>query len=119
MSKRSRGSRRSPTHRPGTRAPLARGTRPARPASQLTTAAEIASDAIEAEPDVAIEEPAAAVPSRPRPRGRPGSTLATRAATEYLYVAQDVRRIVVVAVILFGLMLLLWVLIVVLRVIPI
>jgi hypothetical protein len=119
VSKRSRGSRRSPTHRPGTRAPLARGTRTARPASQLTTAAEIASDAIEQEPDEAIDEPTAAVPARSRPRGRTSSTLATRAATEYLYVAQDVRRIVVVAALLFGLMLLLWVLIVVARVIPI
>jgi hypothetical protein len=91
----------------------------ARPASQLSAAAEIASDAIEAEPDVALDEPAAAVPARPRSRSRPGSTLATRAATEYLYVAQDVRRIVVVAAILFGLMLALWLLIVVARVIPI
>lgn len=119
MAKRSRGTRRVPAHRPGTRAPLARGARPPRAPSQLEFAADIASDVFEDQPDEALEEPAVAVAARTRPRPRSASTLATRAATEYLYVAQDLRRIVAVAVVLFGLMFALWLLIVVARVIPI
>jgi hypothetical protein len=41
-----------------------------------------------------------------------------RAATEYVYVAQDMRRIIVVAVLLFGALVALWLAVVVLRVIP-
>jgi hypothetical protein len=52
-----------------------------------------------------------------RSRARPSSLLAAKAATEYVYVAQDVRRIVVVGGALFAVMLLLWVLIVVAKVI--
>ena len=51
-------------------------------------------------------------------RVKPGSVLAARAATEYVYVAQDLRRITVVAALLFGVMIVLWLLIVVLKVIP-
>ena len=46
-----------------------------------------------------------------------GSILATRAATEYVYVAQDMRRIFLVAGGLTGLLFVLWLLIVVLKVI--
>jgi hypothetical protein len=63
---------------------------------------------------------AAAAPGTPvvrsahhRPRAKPGSALAGRAATEYVYVAQDLRRIVLVAALLFGLLVALWVVLVV------
>ncbi len=47
-----------------------------------------------------------------RARAKPGSVLAERAATEYVYVAQDLRRIALVAVTLIGILLLLWVVLV-------
>ena len=53
-----------------------------------------------------------------RPRAKPGSVLAARAANEYVYVAQDIRRIVVVAGFLFGAMILAWLLLAVLKVVP-
>jgi hypothetical protein len=52
-----------------------------------------------------------------RPRAKPGSVLAARAANEYVYVAQDIRRIVVVAGLLFGAMVAAWLLLVVLKVV--
>jgi hypothetical protein len=42
-------------------------------------------------------------------RVRPNSLLASRAAEEYVYVAQDLRRIAVVALILFGLLFGAWI----------
>ena len=54
----------------------------------------------------------------PRTRTKPGSLLAARAASEYIYVAQDMRRILAVAFVLFGALIVLWLLIVVFRVIP-
>ena len=56
--------------------------------------------------------------SRTHHRIKPGSILAARAATEYVYVAQDMRRILLVAGGLIGLLFALWLLVVVLRVIP-
>jgi hypothetical protein len=44
--------------------------------------------------------------------------LAGRAATEYVYVAQDLRRIALVAVSLIGILLLLWIVLVVMGVSP-
>ena len=44
--------------------------------------------------------------------------LAARAATEYVYVAQDMRRILLVAGGLIGFLFALWLAVVVLRVIP-
>jgi hypothetical protein len=44
--------------------------------------------------------------------------LAARAATEYVYVAKDMRRILFVAVLLTGVMLALWLLLVVLKLVP-
>lgn len=46
-----------------------------------------------------------------------GSILAARAATEYVYVSQDIRRIVLVAASLVAVMFVLWFLIVVAKVI--
>ena len=62
-----------------------------------------------------MERVARAIPARQRVK--PGSLLAARAATEYLYVSQDMRRILLVAGSLFGTLVVLWVLLVVLRVI--
>ena len=55
--------------------------------------------------------------AHPRHRVKPGSVLAARAATEYVYVAKDLRRILVVAGSLIAVLLLLWLLVIVLRVI--
>src|SRR5918997_1870091 len=129
VTKRSRGSRRPQTSRPGTRAPIGRAGRPANRsagAAAETAAGALAPERLEtvvtaAEPEeVLARAPGAAHPGRPRTlTGRQASAaLAARAATEYVYVAQDLRRIVVVAAILFGIMLALYVLIVVVRVIP-
>ena len=54
----------------------------------------------------------------PRHRIKAGSLLAARAATEYVYVSQDMRRILIVSAILFGTLIVLWLLIVVMRVLP-
>ena len=54
----------------------------------------------------------------PRHRVKAGSLLAARAATEYVYVSQDMRRILFVSGILFGTLIVLWLLIVVMRVLP-
>ncbi|CAN5810025.1 hypothetical protein BH24CHL6_BH24CHL6_01590 [soil metagenome] len=53
-----------------------------------------------------------------RQRVKPGSLLAARAATEYVYVTQDLKRITVLGVLLFGALIVLWLLLVVLRVVP-
>ena len=108
MSKRTRGGRRAPASRPGQRG---RATaRPARPVSQLE-AAEVAAEAIEeGRPVAAANEIERAASSAPRrPGGRPNTLLATRAAEEYVYVAQDLRRIALVAVLLFGILFGLWI----------
>lgn len=121
MSKRSRGSRRT-TARPGTRPPKDRSVRPAQRPSRLVEARVVAEDVVEETgPAVTSEHIADAAASRAgsRARQRTGSALAAKAATEYVYVAQDLRRIVAVAAVLFGIMLVLWVLIVVVRIIPI
>ena len=123
MSKRSRSTGRSTPHRrPGTRPPAARTVRerPAGAGSELEDAALIAEDIVEERPSALARE----VESTPRTTGqrhrtaKPGSLLAAKAATEYVYVAQDLRRITLVAVVLFGFLLVAWLLIVVLRIIP-
>ena len=109
--------------RPGTRAPTersatARRTLISRP-SQLEAAEEIAEDVIEDRPAAAAAEleRVARTTSRTHHKIKAGSILAARAATEYVYVAQDFRRIVLVAGGLIGLLLVLWVLLVVLKVV--
>jgi hypothetical protein len=74
----------------------------------------------EEQPEAEVEQsrPSVGRSAQPRHRVKPGSLLAARAATEYLYVAQDLRRISIVGGLLFGALLVLWLLIVVLRVIP-
>jgi len=130
VSKRTRGSRRPQQRRapsrPPTRAGRGAGPRAAaapldRRPSELEAAAEIAEEVVEESAPEARDEVAriAAAPPGSRARSRPSAVLAAKAASEYVYVAQDVRRIVLVAAGLFGTMFLLWILIVILRVIPV
>ena len=123
MAKRTRGSR---PNRPSSsaRAPRTRpiDPRPVDPltVSQLDAASQIAEDMVEHRPVAAAQEVQRVARSTPaRQRATASSLLATRAAQEYVYVAQDVRRIILVAAALFGIMILLWLLIVVARVIPV
>lgn len=53
-----------------------------------------------------------------RVRAKPGSLLASRAATEYVYVSQDLRRIAAVATGLFLVLIVLWIVLVVLGASP-
>jgi hypothetical protein len=118
MSKRVRGPVR--TSRPGTRSTSDRAAR-RRPQSQLEAAELIAEDIVEEHPAEAaaeLERVARNVPARAGVRTKPGSLLAARAATEYVYVAADMRRILIVAAALFGTLIVLWLLIVVMKVIP-
>ncbi len=130
MAKRSRGTTRPGQRRPTTRTasrPAARPTGPsgtARPATSLTEAEEARAAEIEAQL-LAQERTAQVGRDRERERGRArseadavprgrtreSSLLATRAAEEYTYVVRDVRRIVTVAGVLFGVMAVLFVLI--------
>ena len=131
MTKRVRGPARA-HKRPGTRPPTERpaGARRRESAaprlSQLDLAEDIAEEAIEESPAAtpapsAVRRATRATPpatsSRVHHKIKAGSLLATRAATEYVYVAQDMRRIVTVAVLLIGGMFVLWLLIVILKVI--
>jgi hypothetical protein len=108
VSKRTRGARRPPTNRPSQRG---HADRQPRPASQLETAAVAAEAIVEGRPAAAASQLERAVgPNQLRTgRVRPSSLLATRAAEEYVYVAQDLRRIALVAVLLFGLLFALWI----------
>jgi hypothetical protein len=116
MSKKVRGPVRA-QRRPGARPTSERSTR--RPPSQLEAAEVIAEDVIEERPAAAAAELETVARSTPmRARMRPGSLLAAKAATEYVYVAQDMRRILFVAAILFGALIILWMALVVMRVIP-
>ncbi len=127
MSKRTRGR---PVHRrPGTL------PTPARPAGPRQTVAQprptddlaqaiAAADSATATPSrrTLITAASGAVPPartiHHRARAKPGSILAERAATEYVYVAQDLRRIAVVAAALIGILVVLWIVLVVMGVSP-
>ncbi len=124
MSKRSRGPARPTAHRrPGTRPATARPARTRSTStapSQLEAAAVIAEDVIDDRPaEAARELDMATRATYQRHRGaKPGSLLAAKAATEYVYVAQDMRRILLVAGVLFGVLIVGWVAIVLLHVVP-
>ena len=122
MTKRSRGPAKPAAHRrPGTRPPTERNRprQPARPISQFELAPDIAEDIVEDRPPEAAHEiERAARSTYQHHRVKPGSALAARAATEYVYVAQDMRRILLVAAALFGVLVVAWLLVVVLRVVP-
>ena len=65
-----------------------------------------------------LEIAAESVTQRTHHKIKAGSLLAARAATEYVYVAQDMRRIIVVAGGLFLFLFVLWLFVVGLKVIP-
>jgi hypothetical protein len=123
VSKKVRGSVR--TTRPGTRAASARvvgRTRPLSAAvpSPLEEAEIIAEDIVDDRPDEArseLERYSRSTSQRTHHKVKAGSILAARAATEYVYVAQDLRRILLVAGGLVGLLFALWLLLVVMKVI--
>ena len=110
-------------HRPGTRPTTDRAATARRRVteiapSQLEAAEEAAEDIVEDRPAAAANVLEASARSHPRHRVKAGSLLAARAATEYVYVAKDMRRIIFVGVLLVAIMLVLWVLLVVMRVVP-
>jgi hypothetical protein len=120
LSKRTRGSanrnaQRKPANRPAaTRAPAGRPANAARPVVSIA-AAEI--DVEEPETRLATAAPDVRGATSPiRSRAKPTGMLAAKAATEYVYVAQDLRRIVAVAALLFGIMFALWILLEVVRI---
>lgn len=135
MSKRTRGTARTPHRRPGTRPTT---SRPASRRRDPTIRTEL-DEALLIDETLEIEALAAGTTDKPAPpqpaadtpattrstragrahhRVKAGSLLATRAATEYVYVAQDLKRISVVGALIVGALIVLWLLIVVLRVIP-
>jgi Flp pilus assembly protein TadB len=121
VTKRVRGPVRT-QRRPGTRAASDRAAVARRrpQTSQLEAAEVIAEDVVEEHPaDAAheLERVARTVPTRAGLRTKPGSLLATRAATEYVYVSLDMRRILLVAAALFGTLIVLWLLLVVMKVV--
>jgi hypothetical protein len=111
--------------RPGARQPSERSATRHRVApvvseSQLEVAEVVAEDIVEGKPVEAaqvLERTARTAQTRTHHKIKAGSLLATRAATEYLYVSQDMRRIFLVAGALIGALLALWLLVVVLHVI--
>ena len=89
--------------------------------SQLEAAEIIAEDVVEDRPASAAAELEAVARTVPQAhsgsRAKPGSLLAARAATEYVYVAQDMRRILIVAGALFGTLFVLYLALVIFKVI--
>jgi hypothetical protein len=120
VTKRVRGpvrTHRRPGARPATDRPAS--ARRAQQPSQLEAAEVVAQDIVEERPaEAAAEIERAARATHHRTRTKPGSVLAARAASEYVYVAQDMRRILVVAAALFATLIVLWLLLVVARVVP-
>lgn len=123
MAKRTRGSHAAAAYRPGG-APPVRSTTSGRPgtqppaaipgapprASQLDAAVIIADDIEAGRPTAAAAELRSVSRQPGRTKVKPNSLLAARAAQEYIYVGQDLRRIAVVAVGLFAALFLLWIL---------
>lgn len=82
-----------------------------RPVSQLEAAEIAADDIVHEHPAAAateLERAAAAMPRSTR-APRPNTLVATRATEEYVYVAQDLRRILWVGLLLFGILFGLWI----------
>jgi hypothetical protein len=128
MAKRSRGT----TTRPGQRRPIQRpAARPGSPSvrptstSDATPAVTTRSAALTPEEEARAAQLEAAIVaeerqaeearrgrnqrSAPEPVTRSGSSLAVAAATEYAYVARDIRRVAMVGGSLVGLLVALWV----------
>ena len=135
MSKRTRGTARTQHRRPGTRPTTSRpASRRRDPASRpeldeallIDETLEIEALAAGTADQPASPQPAGDTPATTRAtragrahhRVKAGSLLAARAATEYVYVAQDLKRISIVGALIVGALIVLWLLIVVLRVVP-
>ncbi len=105
MSKRPRAARSTKHQRPAR--PSGAPTRPVAPVTPRAAAAVAT-----AEPETAPAEPRPA-PVRPQPRasGKPSGLLAAKAANEYVYVAQDLRRIGTFAAAVAAIMVVVWVLV--------
>ena len=111
MSKRSRATRSTRRSRPQATAPAQRSTAPAQ---RATAPAESPAAVATAPVASAVEAPEPrSAPSRPQARanGKPSGLLAQRAANEYVYVAQDLRRIGTFAGAVAVIMALVWLLI--------
>lgn len=108
MSKRTRGARRPQSTRPAQRSRIDRPARPSNPSEIGGVGVEAL---VEGQPEAAATEiERSSGGNRLRTgRVRPNSLLAARAAEEYVYVAQDLRRIALVAGLLFGLLFVLWI----------
>ena len=104
MSKRTRGAKRTTANRPGQRGRLD-ARRPAAPVARITPAEGAGEDTMSA----AVETQQPMANTMRGSRVRPNSLLAARGAEEYVYVAQDLRRIALVAVLLFGLLIATWI----------
>lgn len=127
VSKRTRGNQRPVHRRPGTRPSVSRPAQSGRSAQsedapvirQTLITADLPDAAVDATPPVRAQPPGAVGRNaHPRVRAKQGSLLASRAATEYVYVAQDLRKILAVGAILFGILVALWVTLVLLGLSP-
>ena len=107
MSKRTRGTNRTTARRSGQRGRVEAPRRPAAPSAPAPAAASTEGASPAATVTAAAQAPVANVIRTGRVR--PNSLLAARAAEEYVYVAQDLRRIALVAVLLFGLLFATWI----------
>ncbi len=88
--------------------------------SQLEIAEIVAEDIVEQHPAEAaneLERNARTTSQRTHHKIKANSLLAARAATEYVYVSQDLRRITIVAGTLIVSLLILWLLLVALKVV--
>jgi hypothetical protein len=88
--------------------------------SQLEIAEIVAEDIVEQHPAEAaneLERTARTTSQRTHHKIKANSLLAARAATEYVYVSQDLRRITIVAGTLIVSLLVLWLLLVALKVV--
>jgi len=119
-----RGSTRTQHRRPGTRQASSRPPRRGRETSDrpedLAAPVPVAQETGSGSEAAPVERHAASARPTPQARQRvkPGSLLAARAATEYVYVTQDLKRITLVGGLIFATLIGLWLLIVVMRVIP-
>ena len=113
-----RTRRRPGEHPVGDRSATPRRPVTVAPTNQLEAAEIVAQDVVEDRPAAAAAVLESSARNHPRGRAKPGSLLAAKAATEYLYVAADMRRILIVAALLGAVMVVLWVLLVVMRVVP-
>ncbi len=82
-------------------------------ADDLVVEQALAAEAVSGAPAASVTGPDIRRSTPGRVKMKPNSLLAARAETEYVYVGQDLRRIAVVGASLFGVLLLLWVLLVI------